>query len=240
MAITAFQKIQCAAVPTADADLANKKYVDDAVANAGGGSGGGASDRLTAGNVDSLAPDSLGQSTYLVAQTAIATEYSSIKTYQIGDVIAYHGELWQRNFASGSGVPPSTGGMMWKRVTAHSLIPKTKGCDLGVVTYSPGSSINLSDYPCVVKIGSSFVGTLGTIGVDFGGITIGGMLSIELHIDCASTRPSAIPIKWEGTALTTVWMNGVLGSIVQGKVNVVRLRYFPGTSNAILDYVGAY
>lgn len=242
MPIEAFSVISCATPPTENSHLANKQYVDEAVASASGG-GSGASDRLTTNSqgVYAIGPPNIGMSTYLVPQTAIAAEYSAATTYQIGDICTYQGELWRRNFQSGKGVPPSTGGMLWQKVLVTSLIPQTKGCDQGVVNATPGSEISLSGYPGVVKIQSSFVSTIGALGLNFGGIAIGGMLSLELHIDCSTASPTALPIKWSGSSLSAVWLNGSIDDIkTTGKTHVVRLRYFAGASSVILEYLGGY
>lgn len=246
MAITAYQTIQCAAVPTDDADLTNKLYVDTAVANAGGGSSGGETDHLK----DSQSANyyyiptliGLAGTKYLVGQETVASEYSSSKTYQVGDICTYQGHLWKRINASGSGVTPMYGGTLWTQVTVESLIPRSQGCDLGEVNYTPGSGVNLSNYPGVVKVASTYSSTLGTLGIDLGGITVGGMLSLELHIDCSNSTPSSLPIKWQGASLATTWVGsgtGVVG-LISGKVNIVKLRMFPGEGKATLELIGGY
>ena len=122
MPIEAFSVISCATPPTENSHLANKQYVDEAVASASGGGGSGASDRLTTNSqgVYAIGPPNIGMSTYLVPQTVIAAEYSAATTYQIGDICTYQGELWRRQFQAGSGVAPNSVGMLWQKITLIS------------------------------------------------------------------------------------------------------------------------
>ena len=79
MPIEAFSVISCATPPTENSHLANKQYVDEAVASASGGGGSGASDRLTTKSqgVYAIGPPNIGMSTNLVPQTAIAAAIAS-------------------------------------------------------------------------------------------------------------------------------------------------------------------
>ena len=239
MAITAYQTIQCDAVPTADADLTNKKYVDDAVAAVSGGSGGGASDHLTTASsgVVSYGPPNIVQSTYLVPQTVIANEYYSGTTYQIGDLCTYQGELWQRRNVAGSGVAPSSTGMLWSQVVLSSLLASGGGsCDkpTTAVSGSDGTA-DMTGNPEVII--DNYPYFLGTIGLRLSNLTITGMMSVEVHLvyTSAGTRTS---FKANDTEVT--WVRGSLSDLSTAGTHIVRLRMFQGSTTVTAEYVGSY
>lgn len=236
--IPALSKIQCNVTPTEDSDLANKKYVDDTVAASSGG--GGTPDRLTAGNIDSLAPDLLGQATYLAAQTAIASEYSAVKAYQIGDVCAYHGELWRRQFQAGSGIAPSSGGMLWTKVALASALGGGGSADKKTATVNSGDgTVDMSGNPEVIIDGASFF--LVTIGLILSNLSVSGMLSVEVHVTYASaaTRSAFKVSAWNGPVDVT-WIRGSLADLSSAGTHIVRLRAFPNGSAVYAEYVGKY
>ena len=244
MAITAFQTIQCDAVPTADNDLTNKRYVDNAVANAGGGSGGGgASDHLTTNvsGVVAYGPPNIVQSTYLVPQTAIAEEYSSTKTYQIGDICAYQGELWRRQFQVGSGIAPSSTGVLWTRVVLMSLLGGSGGgANKATTTVNGGNgTADMTGSPEVIIDSSPHF--IGTIGLKFSNLVVTGMLSVEVHLVYTSdgTR-SSFKVESSSGLQEVTWVRGGLSDLSTAGTHIVRLRIFADSSAVLAEYVGKY
>lgn len=244
MAITAFQTIQCDAVPTADNDLTNKRYVDNAVANAGGGSGGGgASDHLTTNiqGVVAYGPPNIGQSTYLVPQTAIAAEYNASTTYQIGDICSYQGELWRRQFQAGSGVAPSSTGMLWQKITLVSAVGAGGGgYDKTTATVNGGNgTVDMTSKPEVIIDTCPYF--LGTIGLILNNGSLSGMLSLEVHIvyTAAGTR-SSFMVGAGSSPREVVWVRGSLSDLSTAGTHIVRLRKFASGEDIYAEYVGKY
>jgi hypothetical protein len=245
MAITAFQTIQCDAVPTADNDLTNKKYVDEAVASAGGGGGGGgSSDRLTTNTqgVYAIGPPNIGQSTYLVPQTTIAAEYNAATTYQIGDICTYQGELWRRQFQAGSGVAPNSVGMLWQKITLISAVGGAGGggYDKTTATVNGGNgTVDMTSKPEVIIDTCPYF--LGTIGLILTNGSLSGMLSVEVHIvyTTAGTRSSFL-VGAGGSPREVVWVRGGLSDMSTAGTHIVRLRKFASGEDIYAEYVGKY
>ena len=246
MAISAYEKIQCDAVPTSDNDLTNKKYVDTAVANAGGGSGGGggSSDHRTTNipEVYAYGPPNIWQAPYLVPQTAIAEEYSSSRTYQIGDICAYQGELWRRQFQAGSGVVPSSTGMLWTKITLISAVGGVGGggYDKTVATVNGGNgTVDMTPKPEVIIDTCPYF--LGTIGLILSNGSLTGMLSVEVHLvySSAGTRSSFL-VSAGGSPREVVWVRGGLSDLSTAGTHIVRLRKFASGEDIYAEYVGKY
>ena len=238
MPIEAFSVISCATPPTENSHLANKQYVDEAVASASGG-GSGASDRLTTNSqgVYAIGPPNIGMSTYLVPQTAIAAEYSAATTYQIGDICTYQGELWQRQTMAGSGVAPSSVGILWRKVVLSSFLAGGGGsCDKLTTTVNAGNgTADMTGNPEVIIDNSPYL--LGTIGLQFSNLNFTGMMSVEIHITytAAGTRSS---FKVGNTEVT--WVRGGLSDLESVGTHIVRLRMFAGSSAITAEYIGKY
>ena len=238
--VPALAKIQCDIAPTDNADLANKKYVDDAVASA---SGGGASDHLTTDTqgVYAYAPLGIGVSTYLVPQTVIATEYDPATTYQIGDICTYQGELWKRQLMSGSGTTPSSTGMLWQKVDLSSMLAGGGGsADKATATVNGGNgAVDMTGNPEVIIDNSPFF--IGTIGLILSNLSITGMLCVEVHITYASagTR-SSFKVNAGSGAQEVVWVRGGLSDLSSAGTHIVRLRKFAATGSVYAEYIGVY
>lgn len=238
-AIPALSKIQCDVAPTVDSDLANKKYVDDAVASASGG--GGSSDHLTVGNSISVyGPDLVDASTYLVPQTAVAAEYSASQTYNIGDVCVYHGELWKRQMMSGSGTAPSAAGMLWVKTTLSALLAEGGGpADVPKATLNASGYVDMTGNPGVIDC-TGLSSMIGVLGLDLRNVSISGMLSVEVHI----TGPlsiSDLTVKINGTSYMAVWFVGHSAADLNSSgIHVIRIRKFASGSMVYVEYVGVY
>ena len=245
MPIEAFSVISCATPPTENSHLANKKYVDEAVASAsGGGGGGGASDRLTTNTqgVYAIGPPNIGMSTYLVPQTAIAAEYNANTTYQIGDICTYQGELWRRNFQSGKGVAPSSTGMLWQKVTVMSMLGSSGGggSNKGTASVNSGNgTVDMTGNPEVII--DFYPMFLGTIGLILSNCNITGMLSVEVHLfyTSAGTR-SSFKVQAGGDLVEVTWVRGGLSDLSTEGTHIVRLRKLANDTNITAEYVGKY
>ena len=240
MAIEAFSIISCETAPTENSHLTNKQYVDEAVANA---SGGGSSDRLTTNTqgVYAIGPPNIGMSTYLVPQTTIAAEYNAAKTYQIGDICTYQGELWQRLTMAGSGVAPSTTGMLWRKVVLSSLLAGAGGsCDKLTTTVNGGNgTVDMTSKPEVIIDTCPYF--LGTIGLILTNCSLSGMLSVEVHIvyTTAGTRSSFL-VGAGSNPREVVWVRGGLSDMSTAGTHIVRLRKFASGEDIYAEYVGKY
>lgn len=244
MPIEAFSVISCATPPTENSHLANKQYVDEAVASAsGGGGGGGASDRLTTNTqgVYAIGPPNIGMSTYLVPQTAIAAEYNSATTYQIGDICAYQGELWRRQFQAGSGITPSSTGMLWQKVTMMSILGGSGGgANKTTATVNGGNgTVDMAGSPEIIIDSCPYF--LGTIGLKFSNLIITGMLSVEVHLVYSGdgTR-SSFKVESPGGLQEVTWVRGGLSDLSTAGTHIVRLRMFADSSAVLAEYVGKY
>lgn len=181
-----------------------------------------------------------GTGGYMIAQDAIFASYSESQTYEVGDVCSYQGELWQRRTTRGSGVAPSTAGMLWAKTTLSSMLSNGAGADKATTTVNGGNGVaDMTGNPEVIIDNYPFF--LGTIGLKLSNLTITGMMSVEVHLvyTSAGTRPS-FKVQAGGDLEEVTWVRGSLSDLSTAGTHIVRLRMFQGSSTVTAEYVGKY
>ena len=244
MAITAYQTIQCDAVPTADADLTNKKYVDDAVAAVSGGSGG-SSDSLvnTQGTFTAhmpqtpyLAMDESAE-TYLVPQESIAAEFSSSVSYSPGNYCVCYGRLYRRNKNLGSAGTPSLVSEYWDAVSVADMVNGAAGCVKPVYTQNLGYGgiFSMADNPAVIIFQTGAVKA--PTGLMPQNYTPSAYMEIECHFPVAEGGYPTI-LNWNNHIAT--WIKGSIDDLKSAGTHIVKLRIKDSGETVLAEYVGKY
>ena len=246
MAIEAYSIISCETAPTEDSHLANKKYVDEAVAASGGGGGGGSSDSLVNGEGTYTArmpvtPPYLTQSnpaeTYLVPQESIAAGYSASVSYSSGDFCVRNGRLYRRNGNIGSAGEPSLVSLYWDAVSVADMVRSVAGCGKSVYTQSPGFGgiFSMADNPEVIIFQTGAVKT--STGLMPQNYTPSAYMEIECHFPVAEDKYPDV-LNWNNHIAT--WIKGSIDDLKSAGTHIVKLRIMNSGSTVYAEYIGKY